>query len=288
MKIKEFDAYQAVYCGLCKQMGRLYGPLSRATLSYDMTFLSLVALSLRDGCGDFQQQRCAAHPFKKKLCMCSCEDLSFAAHIAVLMVYYKIKDNIEDSGWFGRLKYSCALPPVALARRKTLRAIPELDRMIAGQMEQQAEIEKSGTTSVDRACDPTARALGLIFESLSEDDREKQVLYHFGYMTGKYVYLVDALDDLPEDSKTGGYNPYLAKWGCRRPTPEQLAQIDAYAAEVINLTVAQLASAYELLEVKRFRPVLENIIYLGLKNTHRLIVDKRENKNDGSVSNLRN
>ena len=288
MKIKEFEAYQAVYCGLCKQMGRLYGPLSRATLSYDITFLSLVALSLREEGGRFQQQRCAAHPLKKKLCACSCDDLSFGAHIAVLMVYYKLKDNIADSGPLGRIKYTLLFPPVAHARKKTLRVLPQVDSMIAEQMAQQSRFEQEGVRSVDKACDPTARALGLIFEELSRDEREKRILYQVGYMTGKFVYLADALDDLPDDSRTGSYNPYLAKFGCPHPSEEQLREIDSYAAEMINITVAQLAAAYELLELKRFKPILDNIIYLGFKHTYRLIVDKREKHNDRSVSNLRN
>ena len=95
LKIAEFEWYKGIYCGLCKQMGRLYGPIARMMLSYDMTFLALVSLSLKDQCHGLKRQVCIAHPLTKKNCMCACDDLSFAAHTAMIMAYYKVKDNIQ-------------------------------------------------------------------------------------------------------------------------------------------------------------------------------------------------
>ena len=42
LKIKEFETYKAVYCSLCKKLGKSYGILSRFTLSYDFTFLAIL------------------------------------------------------------------------------------------------------------------------------------------------------------------------------------------------------------------------------------------------------
>ena len=47
MKIKEFEIYKAVYCSLCKELGKSYGLLARLTLSYDFTFLALLNMALK-------------------------------------------------------------------------------------------------------------------------------------------------------------------------------------------------------------------------------------------------
>ena len=58
LKVKEYEFYKAVYCTLCKTMGREYSLLSRFTLSYDFTFLALLNMSLKDGCDAVEKKHC--------------------------------------------------------------------------------------------------------------------------------------------------------------------------------------------------------------------------------------
>lgn len=275
LKMAEFEIYKGIYCGLCKQMGRLYGPISRFMLSYDMTFLALVSVSMGESCGKLKPQICMAHPLKKKTCMCACDDLSFAAHTAMILSYYKVKDNIQDSGFWGKCKYFLALPVVALARRKAKKHLPQVDQIAEQMMREQWTAEQDKGISVDRACDPTAKALASIAEQLGEDDKQRQILQRVGYMLGRYIYLIDALDDLEKDFETGNFNPYLRRFSPAVLGQEEKREIVDYATEVLNLTVAQLAAAYELLEIRRFKPILDNIIYLGLKQSRKLILNKK-------------
>ena len=65
LKVKEYDMYKAVYCSLCRELGKEYGFFTRFTLSYDFTFLALLELSLReDFCGT-HRKRCVCNPLKK-------------------------------------------------------------------------------------------------------------------------------------------------------------------------------------------------------------------------------
>ena len=100
LKMKEFETYKAVYCSLCRRLGKSYGMLSRMTLSYDFTFLALLNMSLSDGCVAFEQKRCAFNPLKK--CnYCKCDDaLELPSAAAMIMLYYKILDNIADERGF--------------------------------------------------------------------------------------------------------------------------------------------------------------------------------------------
>ena len=190
-----------------------------------------------------------------------CDDLTYCASTAMLLIYYKVKDDIADSGFWGKLRGGLVLPFAAHARKKARKRYAEMDDAIAAAMRSQAEVERSGCPSIDRAADPTASALAVICEGLCDDPKQKRILNRFGYLLGRYVYFADALDDLEDDNKKGAYNPFLQKFeGGGRP----LDEIRGYAHEVLNLTVGEIAPAYELLDLKRYKTILDNIIYLGL------------------------
>lgn len=278
MKIKDFDLFKAVYCGLCKQLSHSFGPFASLTLSYDFTFVSVLAISLRDECGGFTRCRCVANPLKKKSCLVSCDDLSFCASTAMLMIYYKLKDDIADSGFFKRISYYFLLPFASHARKKAARLYPEIDEIISSAITRQAEIEKSGCESIDRAADPTAAALGDILKRLSQNEKEGQILRRMGYLIGRYVYFADALDDIDDDLASGNYNPFIM-----RGKGADIELIKQEAVKTLNLTIGEIPPAYELLEIKRYKEILDNIIYLGLHNEKNVILNKKGKKNEQPI-----
>ena len=231
LRIREFDTYQAIYCGLCRSLGRLYGPFARVTLSYDFTFLAVLGLSLnKEDAPCFAPGRCPVNPLKKKA---FCQDnpiLDYSALCATLLVYYKARDSLQDRGWKEKLSAIFLYPFAASARRKAAKAQPELDAAFSQMMLRQTELEKAQCSNVDEAAEPTAQALSLVFSRLSE-------------------------------------NPQVT-------LEEQKTQ----AMGSLNLTTAELASAYELLDIQRFGPILENIIYQGLPSAVRSIRSREEKK----------
>lgn len=274
MKMKEFDTYKAVYCGLCKQLGKGYGPFARMTLSYDFTFLAMISLSLQQKCGGFRLEKCMVNPLKKKPCLMACDDLTFSASTAMIMFYYKLKDNILDSGLSGKIKAYALLPFAACARKKAKRMHPEIDWIVGECMAEQFAVEHSDSLSVDRAAEPSARALSMIFAELSEQETEKKVLSRLGYLVGRYVYFIDALDDLEDDAKTGSYNIFYRR-AAVQGTPD-FGKIREYAAGAVNLTVGEIAAAYELLNIKRYKTILDNLIYLGLHSSLKSVIEKNQ------------
>lgn len=261
MKVKEFDTFQAVYCGLCKQLSHVYGPFASLTLSYDFTFIATISLGLSREPAGFKRCACAANPLRKKPCLLPCGDLTYCASAAMLMIYYKLRDDIQDSGFFRRIGCYAVLPFAAHARKKAAKLYPETDAILSEFIRRQGEVERAGCESLDRAADPTANALALLCEELSAEEPQKQILHRFGYLLGRYVYFADALDDLDDDAKSGSYNPFL-----KRYAGESSDKLRERAREVLNLTVAEVAPAYELLDLKRYKPILDNIVYLGLHN----------------------
>ena len=74
----EYETYRAVYCGLCKELGRQFGQLARLTLSYDFAFLALLELAMREEKPCFAQERCIASPFRKHGCCQSAQGLTLS------------------------------------------------------------------------------------------------------------------------------------------------------------------------------------------------------------------
>jgi len=279
MKMGEFDTFKAIYCGLCKQLSAVYGKPSTLTLSYDFTFLTAVYLGMSQECEGFEKRLCVANPLRKKVCHNACKQLDFSAAAAMIMVYYKVIDDIKDSGFWGKLRSIFLYPFAYFPKRKATRLYPELDEILKQVNKQQAIAEKSEDISIDRCAHPTANALSLICESFSEDTKQKKILNRFGYLVGRYVYFADALDDLESDIKKHEFNPFVKKHLNKDVSIDEIKQ---EAVGTINVTIAEIASAFELLELKRYKPILENIIYLGLSNTIKSIINKKQEDNTNS------
>lgn len=257
LKVKEYETYKAVYCSLCKKLGKSYGILSRFTLSYDFTFLALLNMSLTDGCDGFVRKRCAFNPLKK----CNyCKDdtlIDMPAAAAIIMLYYKILDNIADERGFKKIGYLCLKPIFSHAHKKAAKNYPQIEKSVAEYIKSQNALEAENCSSIDEAADPTAKVMQEILALCSDDQTQKRVLNRLGYCIGRYIYLLDAAVDLPQDEKSGSYN-VLKFCDCdikEKITPQ------------LYFCVNEAARAFELLEIKKYKSILGNIIYLGLEET---------------------
>ena len=262
LKIKDYETYRSVYCGLCKELGRLFGPFARMTLNYDFTFLALLQLGLTDKPTGSSIERCMMHPFSKRLCFNSSDSLRLTACAAMLMVYYKNKDNYNDGGLVEKGLSLLLHPFAAHAKRRAAELFPELDHVLRDMMNNQAMLEREGCTSVDDAANPTASALSSICTMLSHDERQQRVLSRFGYLLGRWVYLIDALDDLDDDIKHKRYNPFIYSL-----SEQPIDSMKSQAACSLQLTHGELTKTYQLLILNNHADILENIVFLGLPAT---------------------
>ena len=254
--------YKAVYCSLCRTLGKKYGIWSRFTLSYDFTFLALLNMSMTDGCDPIEKKRCVCNPLKKCNYCKNDESLLMPSAAAMIMMYYKLLDNLNDEKGLKKIGYILIKPLFSHARNKAKKEYPQIDKIISEYIAAQNALERDGCAELDRAADPTAKALAELLRLCSDDERQKRVLERIGYCLGRYIYLIDAACDLPQDIKKGSYN-------CLKYETE--GEPSEYAKKRI---VPQLyfcsneaGKAFELLDVKKYKPILGNIIYLGLEDT---------------------
>lgn len=258
LRVRELEEYKAVYCGLCKQLGRSFGVFARFTLSYDFAFLAMLKTALdSEICPETERCACIAHPFCKRIRVRENAAMQMAARAAMISVYYKLLDDRADEGFFRRIGAALLLPFAKRARRKALAFADGVaaDEAAAKMSAAQAQLETEKCQIPDAAAEPTANFLAAVLKNCAATAEQAAVLERFGYLLGRYVYLCDALDDLEDDRRRGRYNPFLYAGG----------EAAVAAKNALFLTTAELSDDFDLLELHRYEGILENIIRIGLR-----------------------
>ena len=260
--MRDWELYRGVYCSLCRTLGKRYGIAARALLSYDMTFFALLLLARAESCCGFKNGRCPFNLTKKcKFCREKSPELEYAADMTVILAYHKNRDNISDEKLFSRLKACLLLPFLKLLYSRARKKRPAEDKAVCEAMAEQLKAERSDC-GTDRAAHPSAECLGKLFSATEADETEKTVLYRFGYCLGRWIYLADAYDDMEKDMKDGSFNPLLKQFSVT-----DSAKIPDCSSEIVgmlNIAAGEAAAAFELLNFKRYRDIIENIVYDGM------------------------
>ena len=276
MKVKDFEIYNAIYCGLCREMGKSYGMLSKFCLSYDMTFVSLLCAALTEGCDGYEQKKCRVNPLKKcTYCKNDRETQSLAAAAGVALTDMKVLDNVQDSGFFKSLGYRFLRLFTKRWSKKAYKKYPELRLIIEEYSEKQFSAEVNAECSLDKASEPSAKAVSRILGLIPTDEKYKFVLERMGYCLGKWVYLCDVADDLSKDIKKHNFNPLIKELP---KDAEPLKFAEERLTPIMNTCFSECATYSELLDVKKYKPILDNILYEGLKHRQKLIFQKENCK----------
>ena len=268
LRVCEYETYQAIYCGLCKQMAKSTGQASRLTLSYDMTFLAMMNMSVNSIPVNARRERCPVHPINKRLCVYDNKGFDYPVDAAAILVHYKLLDSMHDGSFAERGVSTAAMAALDKGYKAAKVRYPELDREIARQMKLQFKFEHEKTALLDKACDPTAKMMSAVFSALTDNKQISDELSRFGYQLGRYIYMVDALDDLKKDVKSGSYNPLILTKDVyikdNMISDDDHKKIIKECELAVNLTLSALADSYLRLDLKMYRATLDNIIYVGL------------------------
>jgi hypothetical protein len=270
MKIREFETYRSVYCGLCNALGREYTPFSRLILSYDATFYALFRLSLNGGSPEYCKKRCPFKLFSKRPCIRYNAALSFAADAGVILFYYKLKDDLRDGG-LKKFHRFFLLPFAASAHKKAAAKAAQVEGYAKAYIEKQRAVEAKNSANIDEAAHPTAEFISALLTLGVEDVTERRVLERLGYFLGRWVYLIDAADDVGRDLESRCYNPVITSFGYD-PKNREVAR--EKVRMLLNSCVYEITTAYELLKDMSFSVIIKNIIYLGLPDMQENVLAK--------------
>lgn len=262
LKVRDWEGYQAAYCGLCHALKEQCGTAARFILNYDFVFLALL---LDEGTCPLTlcKRRCGAHPLHPRNAVPVSESAALCARESVILTYYKLVDDGADER-FGRA-WKSRLIKLWLGRsyQKSRTVLPEFDRTVRGCLEELSVLENAKSPSLDRTADAFARLLAAAAPETGNAavDRPREQLL---YQLGRWIYLADAADDLAEDRARGRYNPIDVRFA-GKPDMD-------YVETTMSHSLALAQSAFQLLEPNRWHAVLENILYLGLPQVQKQAV----------------
>ena len=269
LKVREYEAYHAMYCGLCRTLGRRYGFASRFLVSYDLTYLCC----LLDGCVEsWGRERCfcPANPLCKKDCTGCSDSIDHAADLTVLLGWQKFRDAANDERGPKRLIARLGMSVFRRAYRKAETRQPELAAKIEASLTRLSELEQAQSASLDATADAFAQILAACAALLPDELQRRageQLLYH----TGRFIYLTDALEDAPADQKKGRYNPALRRY---QAEATGLTEADRLSmVQTIDASISMAAAALELLPLRAGKGILHNIVYLGMPGVLRAVAE---------------
>ena len=266
LRIREWEIYHSYYCGLCRVLKKKYGRVGQATLSYDMTFLLILLSGLYEPetiCGE---SRCIMHPGKRRMYRCN-ELTEYVADMNMLLTEYKCMDDWKDEGKRFRLMLAGILERrTGVSRRKYARKLEQ----IASAMEELSRREEQGETDLDRMAGGFGRVMAQVV-SVRQDEWEAG-LQRFGFYLGKFVYLMDAYEDIEEDLKKGRYNPLKERYG--HPGFEEDCR------DILTMMMSACCREFEQLPILDNVEILRNILYSGVWSRYEAVRSARRTSED--------
>ncbi len=250
LKLREFQRYQGYYCGICRSLRLRHGFWGQMMLNYDLVFLAALLTGLYEGKEYLAMRRCVLHPSGKHLSIQnSCID--YAADMTVLLACHNLMDDWQDDrnaaalAAAGLLKRSCGL----LEKK-----YPRQWRAAKREIQRLHGYERAGSADLDGAAGCMGALLGEIL--VWREDPWEETLRAMGFYLGKFIYLMDAYEDLPQDERRGRYNPLLSERG--RPDFEE------WFAQILTMMMAGCAREFERLPILKDVAILRNILYAGV------------------------
>ena len=309
LKFREFDVYRAYYCGLCHSLSKRHGLSGQLTLSYDMTFLVILLSSLYEPEHSVTSKRCIVHPLKRQNIISS-EFTDYVADMNVILSYFKCLDDWHDDKSVLKLAYSKLLKKGSIGKNLNnvhatsdstddgsvaatqpnsdsnnqnsyftddsghLHISPDYSyktkiEAISSLLDELGTREKMNETNVDVVAGLFGRIMQILFVPF--DDIYAKGLGRMGFYLGKFIYIMDAFDDVEDDVKKGRYNVFSKYY----TDPD----FETHVKDMLTMMMAECSDAFEMLPAVDNADILRNILYSGVWNSYERRVSKNlENK----------
>jgi len=304
LKFREFDVYRAYYCGLCHSLSKRHGLSGQLTLSYDMTFLVILLSSLYEPEHSVTSKRCIVHPLKRQNIISS-EFTDYVADMNVILSYFKCLDDWHDDRSVLKLAYSKLLKKGSIGKNLNnvhatsdstddgsvaatqpnsdsnnqnsyftddsghLHISPDYSyknkiEAISSLLDELGTREKMNETNVDVVAGLFGRIMQILFVPF--DDIYAKGLGRMGFYLGKFIYIMDAFDDVKDDVKKGHYNVFSNCY----TDPD----FETHVKDMLTMMMAECSDAFEMLPAVDNADILRNILYSGVWNSYERRVSK--------------
>ena len=264
LKVKEYEVFKAFYCGVCKSIGKRLGQLPRFTLTYDSAFLAILLSSIQPIKMVIKSEICIAHPLKKRNIVKENEFVDYSSDMNVVLAYYKMLDDWKDE----KKVYSLAAKSMLDSSfRKVYKKYEDKCDIIKNNLSMLNKLEDRKCKGIDEAAEPCAKLMEELIDYPGiEDENTRKTIRWIGYNIGKWIYSIDAFDDIDKDIKGKNYNPILLQYEYNTNTDieEFKKEVSSQIEFSIFYCLNEISKAYSLLETNEYRGIVENIIFLGM------------------------
>jgi hypothetical protein len=248
---EENDRYKKYYCGLCHILGAQYGIIGQVSLSCDMTFLVMLLSSLYELEETQGSRRCAPHPLKQHPYVVTPATV-YAADMNIVLSYYQCLDDWKDD-------HNLIAKEKAKQLKKYLPRIKEENLQycveIADSLRRLGEMEKVNELNPDLPANCFGELMGILFSW--RQDQYTETLQRMGASLGRFIYLLDAVNDLKSDIKKQRYNPLIS-------------QTDTDFTSLLTIMIAECTAEFEKLPINKDRHILQNVLYSGVWQKYRV------------------
>lgn len=312
--IKDDTLYKSLYCSVCKSIGKICGQRARLGLTYDIAFMSAFIHNVAGVDVKIEKKHCIAHPITSRPIAGRDAITDFCACANVALAYYKIEDDIVDGngGQIKKLFFS-------KGNKRVEKKHPEISEIIRRRYSELRNLEKVECDSVDMVCEPFSQmmvelggaALAAINgekngendadnndgnnadnndennggELVGNDDGQKEKKYNgveqLMYYLGKWIYLIDALDDYDKDIKEKNYNPFYFCFGKEPDFGSLLKNRGQDVSFVFSSVFSGLKEAFNECEFGFDSALIGNIILRGIPSVTSKTFKKENKKKNG-------
>ncbi len=246
---EELRRYNAVYCGICRAIRENSCQTARLSLSYDMTFLALLLMSLYEPAENGGSRACKLHPIHPRPWTDNAF-IRYSADMNILLAYFNCMDNWNDDRSLSGKAMAATLgkycPPL---QERYPRQYQAIERCLA----ELSRLEKENCPNPDLP----AGVFGQLMAELLvvTEDIWSEHLRQLGSALGRFIYLADAAADYDKDLKKHSYNPFCAM-GTGRNWPRW--------EEYLVLEMGRCTHYFEMLPLVQDKSILDNILYSGV------------------------
>lgn len=266
IKFKDFDVYRSFYCGLCRELRERYGIVGQLSLTYDMTFVILLLSGLYEPPTRQGTTRCVIHPVKKQPVRKN-EITEYAADMNLLLAYYKCMDDWNDERKLVRFGYAKLLEG---RNQKAADRYRKKADAIAALLGELSAMEKAGEKDIDKM----AGCFGRIMEEVLayKEDMWEASLRKLGFYLGKFIYLLDAYEDVEKDIENGNYNPFSENY--------IMKEFEGQVRQILIMMLAEVCKEFEKLPIIKYADILRNILYSGVWCRFETVSKKRREERE--------
>ena len=260
--------WQSFMCGMCVSTKRLYGNYPRLFISNDVNFFNVLFHSVTETDVTVENKRCFSHPIRKRSILQETELTDKLSVANVLLTYWNIYDDTVDGG---SAKKRAALRLFRGSYNKAKKDFSELDEMLAARYAELRTLEQSNCNSIDRVAHAFA-ALSADFSKILLGDQTSEYLQTLCYNLGKWIYLIDALDDVDKDLKRRNYNPFVACYGAKS-VDDLKAKYDELNFEMYAV-LNRIAQSYNDMNLTKYTCILNNVLFDSIRNKTKQILTR--------------